>query len=288
MAYEVTAIEIMIASPSDVVRERQIVRDVIAQWNAVHSRREGICLMPIGWETHASPDLSGRAQELINERVLKHADLLVGIFWTRVGSPTGKSVSGSIEEIEKHREANKPVMLYFSTAPVSLANLDNDQIQELEKFKDWARGEGLIETYEEPTDFADKFRNHLQLTLQANGHLLRAQSENASDFTTIREHTFGSIGNELSDDAQSLLKAAANDAQGIIMVSHYLGGSSVSAGSKEFAKEEDRRSVARWMAAVEQLYELGLTRDMNGKGEIFELTHRGYDAADKLKDASQL
>jgi hypothetical protein len=90
----------------------------------------------------------------------------------------------------------------------------------------------------------------------------------------------------LSDDAQSLLLAAADDAQGLIMVSHYLGGSSVSAGSKEFAQEEDRRSVARWIAAVEQLYGLGLTRDMNGKGEIFELTHRGYEAADKLRPAS--
>lgn len=285
MAYDAKTIEIMIASPSDVVRERQIVRDVIAQWNAVHSRREGVCLMPIGWETHSSPELSGRAQELINERVLKHADLLVGIFWTRVGSPTGKSVSGSIEEIEKHREAGKPVMLYFSTAPVSPSNLDNDQLQELEKFKDWARGEGLIETYEDPADFADKFRNHLQLTLQANEHLHRTSQDGAPDFAAIFERSLGTLTGELTADAQQLLLAAAGETQGVIMVSHYLGGSSISAGSKEFAKESDRRSIARWIAAVEQLHELGLVKDINGKGQIFELTHRGYELADKLQPA---
>jgi hypothetical protein len=40
MAYDAKAIEIMIASPSDVVNERQAVREIIAEWNAVHSRRE--------------------------------------------------------------------------------------------------------------------------------------------------------------------------------------------------------------------------------------------------------
>jgi hypothetical protein len=288
MAYAATAIEVMIASPSDVVRERQIVRDVLAEWNALHSLRESICLMPVGWETHSSPDLGGRPQELINERVLKHADLLVGIFWTRVGSPTGKSISGSIEEIERHLEAGKPVMLYFSTAPVVPNTFDKEQYEALETFKEWAKGQGLIETYEDPSDFGAKFRNHLHLTLQANGHLMRAVAENgdAPDFASIFENTLGgqSPEGELSSDAQQLLLAAATDAQGSILVGHYLGGSSVSAGSKEFVEEaDDRRSVARWIAAVEQLHQLALTRDINGKGEIFELTHRGYEAADKLR-----
>jgi hypothetical protein len=283
MTYDARAIEIMIASPTDVVRERQIVRDVIAQWNAAHSRREGVCLMPVGWETHAAPELSGPAQELINERVLKHADLLVGIFWTRVGSPTGKSISGSIEEIEKHLEAGKPVMLYFSTAPVVLSNLDHEQLTELEKFKDWAKGQGLIETYEDATDFADKFRNHLQLTLQANGHLFRASPDNATDFAAVFDRALETESRAVSGDAQQLLLAASSDSNGYILVAPHIGGTSISAGGKAFAEEADRRSVARWMEAVEELYQAGLTRDVNGKGELFEVTHRGYESADKLR-----
>ena len=34
MAYDAKAIEVMIASPSDVVNERQAVREIIAEWNA--------------------------------------------------------------------------------------------------------------------------------------------------------------------------------------------------------------------------------------------------------------
>lgn len=284
MAYEANAIEVMIASPSDVVRERQIVRDVIAEWNAIHSRREKTCLMPTGWETHSSPALSGRAQELINERVLKHADLLVGIFWTRVGSPTGKSISGSIEEIERHLEAGKPVMLYFSTAPVVPSSFDKEQYDALEKFKEWAKGQGLVETFEDATDFATKFRAQLQLELHENQYLRRqfafiAKADPAAEQEEERTQ------NPLSADATELLMAAAADPQGMIAVLHYLGGSSIAVGSREFAQENDRRSVARWSAAVDELYHQGLMRDINGKGEIFEINHAGYQLADALRRA---
>ena len=44
--------------------------------------------MPVGWETHSSPDLGAPAQEQINERILEHCDLLIAVFWTRLGTPT--------------------------------------------------------------------------------------------------------------------------------------------------------------------------------------------------------
>jgi hypothetical protein len=286
MSYEAKAIEVMIASPSDVVRERQVVRDVITQWNAVHSRRQKICLMPVGWETHSTPELSGRAQQLINERLLESADLLVGIFWTRVGSPTGKSISGSIEEIERHLASGKPVMLYFSTAPVVPSGLDRAQYDALEQFKEWAKTQGLIETFDGPTDFGDKFRYQLQIALNENPHLQSVIGASAPDLVALFEEGLGGYSPSLSDDAKQILLAGSSDSQGIIMISHYIGGSSVSAGSKEFAEKKDRRSVARWVAAVEELYRQGLTRDINGKGEIFELNHSGYRLAETLNENS--
>jgi hypothetical protein len=84
MAYDAKIIEIIIASPSDVAEERQIVRDVVMEWNAVHARHRSVALLPVSWETHSSPELGGRPQQMINDRLLAHADLLVGIFWTRV------------------------------------------------------------------------------------------------------------------------------------------------------------------------------------------------------------
>jgi hypothetical protein len=37
MSYNATIFKVMIASPGDVSMERGIVRDVLAEWNAIHS-----------------------------------------------------------------------------------------------------------------------------------------------------------------------------------------------------------------------------------------------------------
>ena len=74
MAYAATVVEVFIASPSDVELEREVVRAVIAQQNAIYSRKEKVLLQPVGWETHSAPDLSGRPQQMINDRLLANAD----------------------------------------------------------------------------------------------------------------------------------------------------------------------------------------------------------------------
>ena len=117
MSYQSTVIPVMIASPGDVLEERNVARDIIHEWNYIHSPSTNTVLIPVGWETHSPPDLGGRPQQLINDRVLKDCDLLVGIFWTRLGTPTGESASGTAEEIEKHIAAGKPAMVYFSAKP---------------------------------------------------------------------------------------------------------------------------------------------------------------------------
>jgi hypothetical protein len=171
VSYHAQVVQIMIASPNDVAREHQLVRDVIDEWNAVYARWRAIVLLPITWETHSSPELSGRPQQMINDRLLVYADILVGIFWTRVGSPTGRAISGSVEEIEEHRRQGKPVMLYFSNVPVAPDGVDRQQYATLMEFKVWAKGEGLVENFDSHADFRDKFRRQLQIALRDNAYL---------------------------------------------------------------------------------------------------------------------
>lgn len=102
MAYTATVIPVMIASPGDVAEERQVIREMIHEWNDINSARSKVMLTPIGWETHTSPELGVRPQELINQRLLVDCDLLIGVFWTRLGSPTGNEASGTVEEIHRH------------------------------------------------------------------------------------------------------------------------------------------------------------------------------------------
>ena len=59
MSYTALVVKVMIASLSDLPRERQLVRDVIHEWNAVHAEDRKVVLMPVGWETHAGTDMGG-------------------------------------------------------------------------------------------------------------------------------------------------------------------------------------------------------------------------------------
>ena len=278
MAYDAKVIEIIIASPSDVLEERKIVRDVIAEWNVLNASERSLVLLPIGWETYSSPELSGRPQQMINDRLVKRADLLVGIFWTRIGSPTGKAASGSIEEIQEHHKERKPIMLYFSNAPVRPDSVDQAQYEQLKNFKEWARREGLIESFESSSDFRLKFSRQLPLTLRDNPYL-KAISKQASDGSIGAGIIFDSrrapaVG--LSADARQLLTTAANSQQGTIIILRTLSGAIIQAGETAFGDSQNQRSIAKWEAAVTELRQAGLVQDSDGTGRYFRVTDAGY------------
>ena len=76
MAYQATVIPVMIASPGDVVEERELIRRVIHDWNDVNAESTHAILTAVGWDTHSSPEIGTRAQELINSRILKNCDFI--------------------------------------------------------------------------------------------------------------------------------------------------------------------------------------------------------------------
>ena len=135
MSYNATVYNVMAASPSDVSAERIIIRDVIYEWNTINSISKNIVLLPIGWETHSSPEMEDSPQNIINKQVLNKSDVVVGVFWTRIGTPTTEYQSGTVEEIEKHIQSGKLTMLYFSSRPVEQDSVDQAQYEELKKSK---------------------------------------------------------------------------------------------------------------------------------------------------------
>ena len=79
MAYNAKVYEIMIASPSDVSKEKGIIREAIEKWNMLHSKNRGIVLRPIAWDTDVAPEMGSHPQEIINREVLAHASILVAV-----------------------------------------------------------------------------------------------------------------------------------------------------------------------------------------------------------------
>jgi hypothetical protein len=278
MSYAATTFNVMIASPGDVASERAIIRDVVYEWNAVNSASRKIVLLPVGWETHTSPEMGAPAQTIINKQVLNRCDLLVGVFWTRVGTPTELHLSGTVEEIEEHISAGKPAMLYFSSQPVILDTVDMDQVERLKIFKESCRKRGLYETYDSHGDFKDKF--YRQLQLKVNEHELFRNSEtNARTSEIVESRTPLPT---LSAEARVLLKEASHDHGGAIIHARYIGGTSIQTNGKNLIPSDERREVAKWEQALEELMTKGLVVARGHKGEIFEITNLGYQIADMI------
>lgn len=291
MSYQAIVLQVMIASPNDVTDERQLAQEIILEWNAINSFQKKIILMPTSWETHSAPLMGDRPQAIINEQVLKNCDLLIGIFWTRIGTPTGESVSGTVEEIQEHISAGKPVMLYFSTAPVLLESVDQDQYQQLKQFKDKCLEKGLIGTFSDLAEFRKKFFRQIAITINTNEYLhkkvlLTNVTETPLSVTITDSPLPANANYELSKEACELLIEASQDKLGIIMVAKHSTGLFIKTNEKIFGDDNNRRSQALWEAAKDELVYNGFLKPRGFRGVVFEVTNAGYEVADKLRKPS--
>lgn len=278
VGYTANVVKVMIASPSDVAQERHLIRDVIQEWNAIHAEDRKLILMPVGWETHSAPDMGDRPQAIINRQLLKTCDLLVAVFWTRLGSPTPAAASGTVEEINEHLASGKPAMIYFSTVPVRMDSVDSEQYEKLRAFKEELRQRGLIAEYEDLTTFRAMFARHLAQTVIRD--FAKGEAIGEADRPSPVERL-----PDLSEAARDLLLEAVQDPGGVIMRLGTMGGTHVQTNQRGFVEAGNIRSAARWRGAVDELHKLGLVEDRAGKGEVFFVTDAGYRAADLLRAA---
>ena len=276
MAYQATVIPVMIASPGDVLKERNIIRTVIHDWNDVNAAGDKVMLTPVGWETHSSPELGARPQELINSRILKDCDLLIGVFWTRLGTPTGKAKSGTVEEIEEHIAAGKPAMIYFSSKRAVPDSIDPQQHAEVQAFKKWCKTQGIVEEFGNAAQFKNKFTKQLQACLISNKYIHSLITSLADSPSRINPKI------ELSDAAKILLKAAASRDDGMITTTASMGGKIIFAGNNFFGSES-RRELAKWEHAFNELVSLSLVAKRENTSNYFELTYKGWGTANALQ-----
>ncbi len=199
----------LVASPSDCIHERRLIPEVIAEWNAVHSLSNAAVIEPVLWETHSRSDLGGRPQGIINKQLVANCDFLIGAFWTRLGTPTGESVSGTAEEIEQFRGAGKPVLLYFSGAPVVPDSLDATQYAALTEYRNSLSDQGLYFKYESLAEFRNLLQRHIA------GHmieLVRAVGGNPSDSEpTDTEDTQAAAIKQFSNEYSGFLRRVSTE-----------------------------------------------------------------------------
>ena len=175
----------MIGAPSDIRDEVEIVKNVLNIWNTINSDKEKIVLLPKYWADSTYPEVGIRPQTAINKQIVEDSDLLISIFGAKLGSPTGVSQSGSIEEIEEHIKAGKNVMVFFKKFG-SYYDIDTEQLKQLQEYRKSNKDNVFWAEYDNPGEFKELLNKKLQLFLNKNW--LKADVEEIlSDEEVFRE-----------------------------------------------------------------------------------------------------
>ncbi|MCM3572514.1 DUF4062 domain-containing protein [Mesobacillus subterraneus] len=156
MSFNATVLRVFIASPSDVAEERDEIERAIFHWNTRFAEDTKTVLLPSRWESGVSPTYKGSdTQEIINEQLVNNCDILVGVFWSKLGTPTKKHSSGTLEEINIFVENGKEVMLYFVNKDLPM-DTDFEEFARVKQFKREYSEKGIYATYEK-----ESIINHL-------------------------------------------------------------------------------------------------------------------------------
>jgi hypothetical protein len=204
---------VLIASPSDLPEEREVVARAVHEWNDQHAAAENVVLLPVKWETHAVPESGVRPQAAINRQLVTGSDILLGMFWTKIGTSTGVAESGTVEEIDQFVSDGKPALLYFSGRPIDPNRIDLKQHRKLRVFKEATYKKALVGAFASTEELRQTVqRDLLRLIRELNaaapskreGRLEQASkltelmlihrknNITAEDFNTYREALLGS------------------------------------------------------------------------------------------------
>lgn len=161
MTFKAVTYRVLIASPSDLTEERLAAREAVNGWNDQHAAAESVVLLPVMWETHATPETGIRPQQAINHQLVQNCDVLVGMFWTRVGTSTPGADSGTVEEVDQFVAAGKPASLYFSNRPIEPDKIDLEQLGKLRAFKHATYDAALVGSFSTVGELRQKLSHDL-------------------------------------------------------------------------------------------------------------------------------
>ena len=84
----------------------------------------------------------------------------------------------------------------------------------------------------------------------------------------------------LSKEAKILLKESALDPSGLVLFERYGAGVDLHTNGKSLlTSKQDHHALAVWESALQELVKEGLLVARGERGEVFEITKKGYDVA---------
>lgn len=262
--FQANCYNVMIVSPSDVQEEREIAKKVLYRWNEINSRFHNIVFSVLGYDINAHADSGKHPQESLNHQLLEQADLIIAIFWTKLGSPTTEYSSGSVEEISRHIQNGKKALVYFIKKKVSLEEADSEQYKKLKDYKRSIQGNTFYKEASTEDEFEQLLKDEIQLIaneLEASSVIPKEPDDEKMAFS------------EMEMQLLTIMRE-----KGHLAYIKMLGG--VNVGGYNI---NDRRVLAEIEEAVENLEIKGLIKPTSWKRELFELTAAGYRVIDQIK-----
>jgi tetratricopeptide (TPR) repeat protein len=191
-------VRLVAVSPADVQAERDRLEAVVDELNRGVARERGCRLSLWRWETDAHPGLHLQGpQGLIDDAMrIEDADVVVGVFWKRFGTPTPDARSGTEHELRRAwsgwRQRRRPqVMVYFCERKHGPRNAaEAVHLQQLLSFREAMPKEQLWWRYTTVADFERAVREHLTAFLLALGPV-KAPARQPAPALAVRRVRFG-------------------------------------------------------------------------------------------------
>lgn len=265
--YTANCFNVMIVSPSDVQEERNIIKENLYRWNELNSHHRKIIFSVLGYDINAHPDSGKHPQEILNHQLLEQADLIIAIFWTKLGSPTTEYSSGSVEEISKHIQQGKQALIYFSNKSVDLRNLDSEQYKRLQEYKNSIQKSAFYKEFSTDEEFKRMLNDDIQLL--AN----ELAEDNVIQEKETAEISLSSLS-EMEIEVLKIMKEKQQLQFIKVLGGTYFGGDLI----------HDQRRLAEIEEAIDFLEDKGFIKPTSYKRNLFDLTASGYRMCDKLED----
>ena len=179
MSKSIIVYDLLISCASDVSEHIAKIEYAVNSFNNHYGRLNDIIIRTIHWSQNAYPSMGYPPQEVLNKQIVDDADMVVGIFWTRFGTPTKEYDSGVEEEIERMISQKKQVFLYFLDSPVSPSKIDFSQYMKVNEFKERHKKDGIYFEIKDVTSLATRFCEHLALYFDSIIHGPAFKEENS-------------------------------------------------------------------------------------------------------------
>jgi HEAT repeat protein len=157
MQQQITVLRVFIASPSDLSPEREALREVVNELNAVFAKETDLRIELLGWEDTLPG--GGRPQDLIN-RDVDQANLFVGCLWRRWGTVAGTDGKTGFEEeferaVERRQGGGDPeIWLFFKDIADEERQDPGEHLKKVLAFRD-AEEKGKRLLFQRFSDTAD-------------------------------------------------------------------------------------------------------------------------------------